>query len=306
MKDALVGYTGFVGSNIAAKHSFSKLYNSKNIYKAYGTCPDLLVYAGVPAAMYLANNFPDKDFAVIQNAIENIKKIQPRKVVLVSTIAVYDNPIEAYEDTVIDKSKLSVYGRNRKLLEEYVENYFEKSLIIRLPALFGMNLKKNFIYDFIHVIPMMLKEDKFKELLAQDNLIRNYYTLQNNGFYKVKNLSGEERNRLKTYFKKIGFTALNFTDSRSVYQFYNLAYLWKDITIALSKQISKLNIATEPIQIAELFKLLTGQDFVNALDGKPYYYDFKTHYAEVLGGENGYLYNKVSIVNDLKCFIGGQ
>lgn len=305
MRDAIVGYTGFVGSNIAANHLFSGLYNSKNIHEAYGTCPDLLVYAGVPAAMYLANNFPDKDLAVIQDAMENIKKIQPKKVVLISTIAVYDHPVAAYEDTIIDKRNLSVYGQNRKLLEEYVENHFEKSLIVRLPALFGTNLKKNFIYDFIHVIPSMLKEDKFEELIGQDDLIRDYYTLQDNGFYKVRSLSNEEKNRLKVYFKKIGFSALNFTDSRSVYQFYNLAYLWKDINTALSKGITKLNMATEPIQISELFKILTGQDFVNILDRAPYYYNFKTQYAEILGGENGYLYDKTSVVNDLKGFIGG-
>ncbi|MEG2500937.1 MAG: NAD(P)-dependent oxidoreductase, partial [Oscillospiraceae bacterium] len=36
MKTALVGYTGFVGSNIAAAHPFDGLYNSKNIKEAFG------------------------------------------------------------------------------------------------------------------------------------------------------------------------------------------------------------------------------------------------------------------------------
>ena len=47
----LVGYTGFVGSNIyaAAGDRIDAVYNSKNIEKAFGTNPDLLIYAGLRA-----------------------------------------------------------------------------------------------------------------------------------------------------------------------------------------------------------------------------------------------------------------
>ena len=43
---ALVGYTGFVGSNIyaAADRQIQAVYNSKNIEGAYGTRPELLIY----------------------------------------------------------------------------------------------------------------------------------------------------------------------------------------------------------------------------------------------------------------------
>ena len=42
---ALVGYTGFVGSNIyaGANGKIDASYNSKNIEEAYGTEPDLLI-----------------------------------------------------------------------------------------------------------------------------------------------------------------------------------------------------------------------------------------------------------------------
>ncbi len=54
---ALVGYTGFVGSNIydAAGKEIDTVYNSRNIEEAYGTMPDLLIYAGLRAEKYLAN-----------------------------------------------------------------------------------------------------------------------------------------------------------------------------------------------------------------------------------------------------------
>ena len=49
MKTALVGYSGFVGSNIASYCQFDGLYDSSNVEQSYGTNPDLLVYSGVPA-----------------------------------------------------------------------------------------------------------------------------------------------------------------------------------------------------------------------------------------------------------------
>lgn len=43
MKSALVGYTGFVGSNLAEQFEFTLKFNTKNIAQAFGTTPDLLV-----------------------------------------------------------------------------------------------------------------------------------------------------------------------------------------------------------------------------------------------------------------------
>ena len=51
---AIVGYTGFVGSNLTASGDFDAKYNSGNIREAFGTKPDLLVYSGLRAEKYLA------------------------------------------------------------------------------------------------------------------------------------------------------------------------------------------------------------------------------------------------------------
>ena len=162
--EAIVGYTGFVGSNIVASHSFEGCYNSKNISAAYGTKPDLLVYSGVPAEMFLANQNPEADRELMNKAIENIKKIQPKKLVLISTIAVYQNPDRVDEDYEIDESTLTAYGANRLYLERWVEANINDYLIVRLPGLFGKNIKKNFIYDYIYYIPAMLNQEKYAEL----------------------------------------------------------------------------------------------------------------------------------------------
>ena len=88
----LVGYTGFVGSNICENMHIDKKYNSKNVIEAYGTNPDLLIYAGVRAEKFLANQDEKLDFEVVKEAFNNIKKINPKKLVLISTIDVYKNP----------------------------------------------------------------------------------------------------------------------------------------------------------------------------------------------------------------------
>ena len=224
---ALVGYTGFVGSNIceAAGNDIDALYNSRNIAEAYGTNPDLLIYAGLRAEKYLANNAPEKDLELIFQAERNIEKICPKKLVLISTIDIFKTPKGVDENSPVDTQNLHPYGYNRYLLEQWVREKYPDALIIRLPGLFGKNIKKNFIYDFIHVIPFMLKEETFEELVKRDGELRRFYSLQENGFYKV-NVSVADRPLLKEKFRNLGFSALNFTDSRSKYQFYNLSHLW--------------------------------------------------------------------------------
>ncbi len=304
--NALVGYTGFVGSNIYEKGIFEGAYNSKNIEEAYGTNPDLLIYAGLRAEKYLANNNPEKDLALVEEAKKNIEKINPKQIVLISTIDVFKNPEKVDETTNIETEGLQAYGYNRYLLECWVREKYPDALIIRLPGLFGENIKKNFIYDYIHRIPFMLKADKMDELLKENPDLADYYEIQNNGFYQVKILSDEEKVVLKKIFIEIGFSALNFTDSRSIYQFYPLSRLWNDIQIALSHNIRLWHPATEPVSAGELYYYLTGDKFVNELPGKPAVYDYKTIYDKEFQGAHGYICNKEDIKQEIKKFIEEQ
>ena len=305
-KEILVGYTGFVGSNLAAVHEFDAMFNSRNIEKAFGSNPDLLVYAGVPAQKFMANQNPDDDHRTILNAIENIKKINPKEIVLISTIDVLSDKNGKDEDTVDFEIK-KAYGRNRRYLEKWVEENFENYLIVRLPGLYGKNLKKNFIYDLINFVPNLLKEEKMNELAKKNNAILNYYEKGENGFYKVKILDKIERKELVEILNKIGFSALNFTDSRGKFQFYNLANLWQDIKMARKNQLRTLHLATEPMTIGELYKYIDGKKFVNELGADVPNYDFRTKFAGLWGIEhNGYIARKTTILRDIKDFVDCQ
>ena len=303
MKDILVGYTGFVGSNIAAKHHFEGLYNSKNIKEAYGSNPDLLVYSGIRAEMFLANKYPEKDLASMDEAIGNIRQINPKRLVLISTISVYDSPVGIDEDAEITTASLSAYGKNRHYLEEWAMKHCPGSLIVRLPALYGEGIKKNFIYDLIHFIPAMLNEKKYQELSSRDAFIALRYDLQENGFYRCNATSQEEKAELKRHFEQLGFSALNFTDSRSQYQFYNLGYLWQHIQVALSHNLHILNPATEPVTIAELSAHIMGKALENEIKDDYPVQDYRCKYAQLFGGANGYLFDKAFVMDDIKNFV---
>ena len=302
MKEALVGYTGFVGSNICYSHKFDAVYNSKNITDAFNTSPDLLVFSGLRAEKYLAGEFPEKDLELIKQAEKNIERIRPKKIVLISTIDVFKEPVNVDERTPINIDGIHPYGLHRFYLEKWVTENFSDSLIIRLPGLFGRNIKKNFIYDMINIIPFMLNQVKFNELSSKDPVIRKYYKLQDNGFYKLI-VNEEERASLKDRFINLGFTALNFTDSRSRYQFYDLRRVWNDIDKALQNDIKIFHPATEPVSAEELIRYVRGERFVNELNGTPANYDFKTIYNSVFGGSNGYISSKDEILRKIASFV---
>ncbi|OFC70105.1 NAD-dependent epimerase/dehydratase family protein [Alteromonas confluentis] len=149
MKTALIGYTGFVGSNINFQANFDELYNSKNLGDITGKSFDLVVCAGVPAVKWWANQNPDKDLETILALAEVYKTISAKRFVLISTVDVYPSPIDVTEKSIINAEDLCPYGKNRLLLEDLISNHFDSYNIIRLPGLFGKGIKKNVLFDLI-------------------------------------------------------------------------------------------------------------------------------------------------------------
>jgi nucleoside-diphosphate-sugar epimerase len=149
LKSALIGYTGFVGSNINHSHEFDDKYNSANIGEIEGQTYDLVVSAANRAEMWRINKEPEKDLAEINKFIDHIKKVNINKLVLISTVGVYDKPVGVDEHTSIDPDNLTPYGANRFYLEEFCRKHFD-TVIIRLPGLFGEGLKKNIIFDLLN------------------------------------------------------------------------------------------------------------------------------------------------------------
>ena len=299
MLSSLVGYTGFVGGNLACSHAFDKLYNSRNISEAFGQRHELVVYCGVRAEKFLANSDPTADRAVIETAKDNIRRMAPETLVLISTSDVYKDPNGVDETTPIDTDGLHPYGLNRYELECWARENVKNTLVVRLPGLYGAGLKKNFIYDMITLVPSMLTEAKYNELAEKSGLVKNGYAKANNGFYKLC-AAGDELAKLREYFAKSDFNSLKFTDSRAVYQFYGLENLWRDICTALDNKLSLVNLTAEPVSAAEVYRYVRGGEFANELAKPPVRYNLRSVHAELFGGQDGYMYTKAQSLEAIK------
>ncbi len=170
MATALIGYTGFVGGNIRSRHEFDDYYDSKNIETIREKSYDLIVSAGAPAVVWYANQHPEEDRAILQSLIDNLRTVQAKQFVLISSVDVYPNRIGVNEKTPIDSEQNQAYGKNRFYLEESIRSLYPNHLIVRLPALFGKGIKKNFVYDLLHSNAL--------EFTHKDSIFQ-YYDLSN-------------------------------------------------------------------------------------------------------------------------------
>jgi nucleoside-diphosphate-sugar epimerase len=144
----LIGHTGFVGSNLARQTRFDASFNSSNIASIAGREFDLLVISGVRAEKWVANAKPDDDRAGIERLLEPLETVKAKQVVLVSTVDVFVPPIEVDESTPVKTAGLHAYGTHRFELEQTLAGRY-KTLVARLPGLYGPGIKKNVIHDFL-------------------------------------------------------------------------------------------------------------------------------------------------------------
>jgi nucleoside-diphosphate-sugar epimerase len=147
---SLIGYTGFVGSNLLSNRSYDSVYRSIDIDTIQGKHFDHIVCTGVQAMKWWANLHPEEDRSKINHLLEPLSTVEARRFTLISTIDVYPSPCQVDEDTVISREGHHAYGLNRLDVEDWVIQKFPEVLIIRLPGLFGPGIKKNVIYDMLN------------------------------------------------------------------------------------------------------------------------------------------------------------
>lgn len=300
----LVGSTGLVGQNLLEATDFDLAVHSTNVYKAFGLSCEMVVYAGVPGTKYLANNEPERDLAIVEAARENLRKINADKVVLISTVDVYGDSRGKKEKDAPGGAGLTSYGANRLKLEEWVREDFPDATIIRLPAIYGKGLKKNFVFDMMHPAPSMLSADKYSELASVAEEVRNGYGDAGNGFYRLRESSNTDS--LNKFFESNDFNSLSFTDSRSEYQFYDLRRLCGDIQVACNEGLSLLNVSVPPLSAKKAYKHIFDKDWDNVTEGFVVEYDMRSDYSRYWGRGDGYLMPVDEELADLKDFVYGM
>lgn len=146
-KVGLIGYTGFVGTNIKNEFKASiECYNSKNITEIKEEEFSTLYICAIQAKKWWANQNAEEDKALIDDLFEHLKTVKANKVVFISTVDVYQPPLNADEDTPSNKD-IHAYGANRLYAEEKVKYLFDDVHIIRLQGLVANNLTKNIVFD---------------------------------------------------------------------------------------------------------------------------------------------------------------
>lgn len=147
MTNALIGFTGFVGSTLLRQTRFDALFNSRNIHEMDGREFDVVVCAGAPAQKWIANQDPAADLEKIQVLIAHLRTMRCKRFLLISTVDVFQRPIDVDEASPVPEDGLHAYGLHRRYLERFVEEHFPQHLVVRLPGLVGPGLRKNVIFD---------------------------------------------------------------------------------------------------------------------------------------------------------------
>lgn len=147
---ALIGFTGFIGSNLLNYQKKLVKFNSKNIHKIKNQEFDLVICAGTSSKIWLSNMRPLEDKKNIKNLINNLKSIKTKKFVLISTSEVYGKKKNCIETNNNLKNIDNNYGLHRQILESFIEEKFYNHFILRLPIVYGKNFSKNCIYDLMN------------------------------------------------------------------------------------------------------------------------------------------------------------
>jgi hypothetical protein len=306
----LIGDTGFVGGALARQVSFARAFNSRSIRDIAGEHFDTLVCAGAPATMWAANANPKADSDNLLRLQSALSEAKIERLILISTIAVFDDSSAGYTESNARYETTKAYGRHRRELELHVFKYYD-AVVLRLPALFGSGLKKNFIFDILNPIPSFIKPEKFAEIrneFTSDELrlADEVFTFDRElGMHKLDRAAlkaGGNRHALEGAFERAGFNASKFTNSDSHYQYYNLANLRRDIETCVTHGLTTLNICSEPWQAGDLHKALTGTPFANSAP-PVVKEDVRTEHAAAFGRSESYLYNRSDVLRELQEFV---
>ena len=308
--DALIGNTGFIGSELTRHHDFGATFNSKTIGTIGQSHYQTIVCAAAPGSMMEANRMPDQDASRIDALIDSLRSVAASDFVLISTIAVLRGFSAENEDTAEFETNIA-YGVNRRRLEAFVLEHFERPLVIRLPALFGGVLRKNFLFDILNPVPSMLSAEKLdstkKDLEAELAAIvdRIYRWDTGLSLYLVDRAAldaSERRADLETAVEAIGGSALQFTNPASHFQFYDIGRLWSDIGKGMKAGLRVLHLSPVPLAAADVFRAVRGAEMAPT-SARVHGEDMRTTHADLWGRGGSYSADADQVIAGIRRYF---
>jgi hypothetical protein len=307
--DALIGHTGFVGKTLRHQHDFGAQFNRQTIHEATGRHFGTVVCAAAPGSMFEANNFPQRDLSQVTALIDQLDRINCDRFILISSIAVLNDFSAGYDETTTAFQQMLPYGRNRRELEHFCASRFKHCLIVRLPALFGSGLRKNFFFDLLNPVPSMIKVEIFDRIMedlpsAATNTLRALFDFDHSlKMYRlnrpVLNSDIVTRVALENFIAEAGYSATQFHHPDTTYQYYDMARLWADIKIADAAGCDVVHLAPEPIRAAVIHQKLTGRPMPRTA-ARQHNENMHTAFAHLWGRQGHYLDLADSVLERLK------
>ncbi len=310
----LIGNSGFVGGALLRQTRFAACFNTTNIAAIEGQSFGTLVCAAAPGSMLEANRAPERDAAQIDALIERLVNVRAERFVLISSIAVLEDFAGGDDETTQAFQQPLAYGRHRRALEAFVEDHFASSLIIRLPALFGHGLRKNFLFDLVNPVPSLLTEAKRNGLMAAfDPPLAAwagtlYATGPVTGMLKLDRAAlnaDRRRAALEDAVTALGASATQFHHRDTTYQFYPIDRLWQDIGIALEVGLSHLHLVAEPLTAAAIHLALIGRPMPDT-PARLHSEDMRTRHAALWGAEGPYQFSAAATLDLLAAFYASE
>jgi nucleoside-diphosphate-sugar epimerase len=114
MENALIGFSGFVGSTLLKQAHFTALYRSTNIHEVDNREFNVVVCAGAPAQKWIANREPEVDRKKIDSLIDHLRTLKCKTFILISTVDVFKTPVGVDESTPVNEAGLHPYGLHRE------------------------------------------------------------------------------------------------------------------------------------------------------------------------------------------------
>ena len=180
--NALIGSTGLIGKKLLLAN-VDKQFNSSNINEI-ANCTFDIVYCAAPSGNRLyANQHPHIDSASVDQLISYLSTVTATTFILISTV-----------DTLYAPN--SVYGSNRKKLENFVKHRFPTAHIIRLCTLIDKEITKNVLYDLTNdAYISSINVDHIVQWYPLDRLSNDINTIIKNNIAEINLVSEPIRNK---------------------------------------------------------------------------------------------------------------
>ena len=126
--------------------------------------------------------------------------------------------------------------------------------------------------------------------------------------HSIVRLPGLFGNGLKKNFiyDLIHSNCLHLTHCHSIYQFYNLERLWKDLQVVIENKLPLTNFATEPVRAQDVAQQCFNLAFDNVTDAGPVQYDMRTKFASQFGSNTKYFFSSEETFSQIRQFASNQ